>query len=87
MKKIFKYPVGIGHTFTISLPPKAEVVHLEVQGVDPMMWIMFDPSFTERVTRTFQVIGTGHDLPDDWEYVKTFQQQPFVWHLFEGPRA
>ncbi|MBQ1122629.1 hypothetical protein [Streptomyces sp. B15] len=43
---------------------------------------------TER-TRTFQVIGTGHALPDGARHWGTTDRTPegLVWHLYELPES
>jgi hypothetical protein len=35
--------------------------------------------------RNFAIVGTGHDFPeaDDFTYINTIQDGPFVWHIFE----
>lgn len=41
-----------------------------------------------RVWRTFQVFGTGHELPEGARWFGTTGRtsEGFVWHLFEVPR-
>lgn len=34
-------------------------------------------------TRTFTIIGTGHDVPETGTYIGTVFDGPFVWHVYE----
>ena len=34
-------------------------------------------------TRRFWTIGTGHHIPDEFIHIASFQDGPFVWHVYE----
>lgn len=83
MRMIFKVPIKDTH-YTLELPADADVLHVAVQDETPMIWFMFDPSETEIKKRKFMIVGTGMMFDyEGWQYIGTFMQQPYVWHLFE----
>lgn len=82
MNTIYKYPIEITDDQTIDMPEGAQVVHagLDPQG-QPCLWAKVN-NRVRTEPRRIQVRGTGHPLPDDAEWVGTFTQGPFVWHVF-----
>jgi hypothetical protein len=47
------------------------------------IWAKVSPE-NELEKRQFLVVGTGHTFDDtDMVYIGTYQDGPFVWHLFE----
>lgn len=85
MRKIYKYPIEIKDINVVSMPYDAEVLTVQMQGNIPTIWAMVDPDSRPYIERRFQIIGTGHPIPDDFkgEYITTFQESIFVWHIFE----
>jgi hypothetical protein len=86
MLTIYKYPFQIADRFELTLPTDRKVLHADVQpGTGPCLWVMVNPHSAEEVV-TFHVFGTGMEIdPEEVgknEFVSTFQQPPFVWHLF-----
>ncbi len=85
MTTIYKYPFEIADEFTIDLPRAARILKAECQAGQPTLWAWVDPGMPVEPVR-FRLFGTGH--PIDFketgaiEHVETFQQGPFVWHLF-----
>lgn len=83
MRTIYKYPFKVADDITIEMPVGAVILHAEVQAGTATMWAQVDPRAV-KTYRRFRVIGTGHPFdPDRLTHVGTFQQPPFVWHLFE----
>ncbi|PXY33590.1 hypothetical protein BAY59_10945 [Prauserella coralliicola] len=74
----------------ITMPKKAVLLALQLQNDVPTVWALVDTdSDVER--RRFLVVGTGQPLPNDgyqwaYAYLGTWQQNGFVFHLFEPPR-
>lgn len=66
----------------VNMPAGAEILRLAVQHSVPTIWARVIPD-AERVTRTFQIFGTGHPIPPGSKYIGTFDVGPFVWHVFE----
>lgn len=81
-RAIFKYPVQVTFEFTLVLPKGAEVIHVDKQDGVPTMWILHDLD-REAELRTFYVVGTGTHVPVDTTHLGTWQDPPFVWHLFQ----
>lgn len=81
-RTVWKYPVPIAD-FTLNLPEGSEIVHVESQQGDSQLWAIVDLDIGELVARNFYVTGTGHDVPDDAAYLRSWTQGPFVWHLWE----
>jgi hypothetical protein len=80
MKQIWKFKVmGV-----IEMPKGAEILTVKVQDLNNVcIWTKVDPEM-ETESRMFVVIGTGHSFDDtNKEYIGTYLDGPFVWHLFE----
>jgi len=89
MKRIWKFPFAIESPIEIEMPKGAEILSVQSQFNEPMMWALVDP-LKEKETRRFQIFGSGHDVPDVGEfsernYIATFQVDDgnYVFHLFE----
>jgi hypothetical protein len=93
MKMIYKYPLGmdIHHNavYEIEMPKAAKILTIQEQGGFPMIWAIVNPK-KEKRKYTFQVFGTGFEMPDydkkHYDYVGTVQQKgltTLVWHVFE----
>jgi hypothetical protein len=84
-RTIWKFPVVARERFTVSMPKGAEVLDVQVQHSEAMMWVLVDPTAPIE-PRTFAVHGTGHEFVDDgYAYIGTFQLSGggLVFHLFE----
>lgn len=86
MQTIYKYPFPVADSFSLDLPSGAIILHVECQNGQPCIWALVDTeALPER--RTFYLFGTGHPLNIDdfgWSnHLATFQQGPFVWHMFQ----
>ena len=84
MKTIWKFPFEISDSVAIDMPRDSVILSVECQGNEPCIWAMVDPK-AESVTRLFLVYGTGHPIDgvSVMRHVATFQQNHFVWHMFE----
>ena len=83
MKKIFKYQVEKMTQRFFKLPEGAKFLHGGVQGGIPCAWFLVDED-NDLESRSFEVLGTGHEITNNnLEYLFTWQEPPFVWHLFE----
>jgi hypothetical protein len=82
MKTIHKYRLYN----TIALPEGAQVLTVQLQEDEPYLWALVD-DFNPFEKRNFQTVGTGWDLEaraySNRVYIATFQQNGFVWHVFE----
>jgi hypothetical protein len=89
MSTIYKYKLEPNFG-ALQMPQGAQVLTVQMQDGTPCLWAKVDPTRpTER--RTFNVYGTGHEMPDDpcLVYVATFQMGggALVWHVFESTHA
>lgn len=85
MITVYKYPFEIADQVTIDLPKGARILKVETQGGQPCLWALVDTD-QKRVPKNFLIFGTGHQMDRGMlmvgEHVATFQQGPFVWHMF-----
>ena len=83
-KTIWKFTFDISDSISVPMPKGADILSVEVQGGVPCIWALVDPD-AEKEARKFLLYGTGHPIDgmSADRYVATFQQGPFVWHLFE----
>jgi len=80
MKTIWKYQIAV----MARMPKGAEILTVQMQNEEPCVWAVVEPD-AEKENRYLEVFGTGQPIHEDVErrYIGTFQQPPFVWHLFE----
>ena len=89
-KIIYKYPIpifGIGD-FTIKFPFGGKVVHVDVDKKDekPYIWVEFAQEDKDDLKEhDFRIAGTGHPFGTgkNTKPVGSFQQPPFVWHVYQ----
>lgn len=81
-KQIWKYSLEN----IIEMPKGAEILTIDIQNgqmFNVQMWVKVDTE-NEMEKRMFEVIGTGQNFDDtNRKYVGTYQQGPYVWHVFE----
>ena len=84
-RAIWKYPLTGDTRVALEMPIGARVLAVQMQGHLPCLWALVDTS-ADVQRRTFRIFGTGHrfDLSPDAPHIGTFQDGPFVWHLFEA---
>ncbi len=85
MRTIWKFPFPVSDVVEIGMPGKAVVLDIQMQNGTPCLWALVDPA-QAIVLRQFRVYGTGNPIPDGHDlrqHVATFQQSPFVWHVYE----
>lgn len=86
MITIYKYRAPEpGQRETHSMDPNGRIVALQLQtdplGIQfPEMWVIVDTE-AEPVLRSFVNVGTGQ--PVGGHYVGTYQEDGYVWHVFE----
>lgn len=82
---IWKFPIAIAGHQTIEVPDPAKVLHV---GFDPAgtpaLWILVNPDLPKHSLPVF-VVGTGDKKPlSAANYVGTFVEDIWVWHVFVG---
>ncbi len=81
--KIYKYDVPFGAISAHRIYENPQFVLAGIQDEIPRIWAKV--SGGERMIRKFTVVGTGHEFPDGWEHIGSFQHGSFVWHIMEVP--
>lgn len=81
-RKVFKYPLPRNRQkFEIALPP-FKFLRVGFQNENLFMWCEVEP---ERGVSTskFSLYGTGQDISDNAVYLATYDDGPFVFHLYQ----
>jgi hypothetical protein len=87
-RRMLKYPLfnmsdpAVGDEITLDLPWPTNSQHLAMQGTWITLWAIAGEMLPV-CTRRFRVLGTGHVIRGDMNYVGTVQDRQFVWHVFE----
>lgn len=83
MLTVHKFPLP-GTSNKVVLDHSAKILDVQYQGDQLVMWALVDPE-RSAIERTFEVFGTGWDLPPaKWTYIATVQaHNGLVWHIFE----
>lgn len=79
MKKIFKYQIAP----TVKMPKGAKVIRVAQQDGIGFLWAIVNPAKTTSELRKFGIVGTGHVLPEKADYIGSYDDGPFVWHVLE----
>ena len=85
MRKVWKFSLAlVSQPQSLLMPEGAKIRFVGMQGGYPQIWAEVWPDRTPE-TRTFYIVGTGHDVHDDLMYVGTVMDQAglFMWHIFE----
>ena len=85
---MWKYTVPLvpGHEEIIDIPIGAEVKFAMVDLKTGILCMWFEVNRDAKlVNRCFTPFATGEDIPDDYIYQFSWQDVPFIWHLYESP--
>jgi hypothetical protein len=81
-RQVWKFPIGAA-VQGLQMPVAGKPLHV---GLDPegiaCVWMEIE-SEANRVSRRFHVAGTGWNIPSPSEYVGSWKEGPFMWHLFD----
>ena len=82
MKTIWKYRVAEVYN-NLEVPEAAVPLTVQMQDDEPQMWLLVDPE-APKEKRRFNIYGTGWEMPN-WpgNYVGTWQDGSFVFHVFD----
>ena len=82
-QKIYKYEIPIKEKFSLILPERSKILSVQLQNNIPMLWAAITRRYT--ISYDFAVYGTGHKMDEKLyhKYISTFQQDDFVWHIFQ----
>lgn len=86
-RRIFKYPIKIDDTQTINVHGGYLAGFISA-GLDPTgqpcIWAEVDSEARVSPVMVY-VRGTGQLLPEHGDFLNTFVQSEFVWHVYIGP--
>lgn len=83
MKAVFKYPLESGFKGqVIYVPACATFRHFADQDGVLTVWLEVDTE-NDKVKRSYQIFGTGWEIPTGARWLATCQQGVYVWHLYQ----
>lgn len=85
MTVVYKYQLNASQATRLELPVGATPLRVDIQSGSYCLWAMVDPD-AETETRTFEIFGTGHPMPDfERRFINTFLVNggSYVFHAFE----
>jgi hypothetical protein len=85
-KVVYRYEVPVDdEEHSITLPSAARVLHVASRrfAVVEFWTEVTDPPSVFLTPRRFRVFGTGHPVPEGWQYAGTSLDGLLVWHLYE----
>lgn len=86
-KAIWKFPLKMTAYYqTIEMPTGARIVYVGInpgdEGRRGAIWAEVETALpTEK--RYFFIVGTGQPIPEGTTYIGTYDQSPFIWHIYE----
>lgn len=83
MRTVYKYPVPRRSTkFDIILKKDFKFLRIHFQGDDLQLWTEVETTSAD-IRTFFQLLGTGHEVPQGATYLQTYDDGPFVMHLYK----
>lgn len=83
MKTIYKYKIDTDSPkFSIDMPIGWKFIRAQLQNGNPFLWAEVKDGVAKKEVH-FQLFGTGHEISDDATYLTTYDQGPFVLHLYQ----
>jgi len=86
---VWKFPLNQEDTQTVDIPLPAQILCVQMQNGKACIWALCDPKRPLQ-RKTIRIYGTGYPLRvieyrgmRTDRYISTFQNGPFVWHVFE----
>jgi hypothetical protein len=86
MRTVYKYGIPTApQFFELALPEDHSFLYVDMKDGQPWAWLLVDTKSPERKYK-FKIVGTGHPIETSAWYCGTWQDGPYVWHLFSyGP--
>jgi hypothetical protein len=85
-RTIWKFPLKITDKQVLRIPRVHELLDVQLQDGQPMLWAMVHPDSTVQGLAIY-CYGTGNPGPSPEEvYVATIQLYGFVWHFYSEAR-
>lgn len=82
---VHKQPLKVADVQTVTMPARARILTVQVQGGTPCIWYLCNPDRPPE-DRTIRIAGTGHPIEEMIAaYISTFQLDggALVFHAFE----
>lgn len=85
METIWKYSLNKHNSVThLTMPYNAIILCVQLQHGIPTLWALVDKDEEMTKVRHISIYGTGWELSDKvGMYIGTYQDEGFVWHVFE----
>ena len=84
MKTIWKYEIQTTNVQTIDMPTGATILCVQIQDGVPCIWAMVESKHGSLEMRTIVIYETGYQIDrPDLRYIGTYQDDIFVFHVFE----
>ena len=92
MRIVYKYPfpqkeiVDGDIQLVLELPVGSQILSVQYQRAELVLWAVIDLEVHEMQTRKFRVFGTGMKMPNKsvvLSFIATLQDDYLVWHIFE----
>ena len=86
MRKVFKYPLYgvINASVDISTSNCFDnPIFFSLQAGIPTLWFEEPKPGKDQYSRTFHVYGTGQEIPNLAKHIASWEDGPFIWHLYE----
>lgn len=77
-KVVYKY--SLRHR--VEMPIGAQILTIQMQDNQPMIWALVDPN-AQFELRHFEAVSTGYSVGNGLQYIGTYFEGQFVWHVFE----
>lgn len=85
-QRIYKYTLEPDVTdadrLVTRMPVGAQVLHYGLQDHRLCVWAQVDDRITGVRERYYRVHGTGDEVVTNYSHLFTWQDGPFVWHLY-----
>ena len=83
MKTIWKFPLRETAFQDLPVPDGSKILKV---GQDPggklCAWVLLDTN-NQIGNHAVTIVGTGHDAPENKNYLGTVNSGQFVWHIFD----
>ncbi len=81
--RVWKYLLPFTGQNTIEMPIGSQVLSTQLQDGMIYLWVKA-PDETSQEQRSFYVLGTGWEVPDECkDFIGTVQDRDLGWHVFE----
>lgn len=83
MNTVYKYPIPRGAArFELLLPEGFKFLRVGFQGERLFLWAEVNTDNTPTTVR-LGLFGTGHEVPTESRHLATYDEGPFVFHLYQ----